>query len=412
MASIPCGFSKPAGFCPDKRQSIYRTRNSPCIRLNKHERTTLRPHSRSLSPDNYVQAPDFTQNFNRYSYVLNNPLKYTDPDGEWIGWDDAVVFGANFVFGYVSYGVKNNDWGRNAVLNGAVQGASGWLAYNTMGLSGSFEHTFNFVLVNAMNTYMNTTMPDPMSVQINDNWSFSVNPSFFYSTEGFGAGIIAGVHYTDNEHISVTVYGSFQYGEGYVSGIPGTEYRIGGQFTLYGKKGGYISIGYNHFFSGETSQNDWVLGFGGKKWSFQFEEDYKFSDKYRTGAAQFGYKYNDDIELSFGFKAYTGKPKDGLYRFYNHNGKIERCYINPEAYKYLSGVLYAGVNYKGMTFQAGMNSEKIRGFFQNGIHSMMNNLSHSNGTPEQVPHFYERPNLNPNSFYYNFGKMSPYSLYP
>ncbi len=37
---------------------------------------------RFLSPDNYVQMPDFSQNYNRYSYVLNNPLKYTDPDGE------------------------------------------------------------------------------------------------------------------------------------------------------------------------------------------------------------------------------------------------------------------------------------------------------------------------------------------
>ena len=37
---------------------------------------------RFLSPDPYVQAPDFTQNFNRYSYCLNNPLKYTDEDGE------------------------------------------------------------------------------------------------------------------------------------------------------------------------------------------------------------------------------------------------------------------------------------------------------------------------------------------
>ena len=32
---------------------------------------------RFLSPDPYVQAPDFSQNFNRYSYCLNNPLKYT-----------------------------------------------------------------------------------------------------------------------------------------------------------------------------------------------------------------------------------------------------------------------------------------------------------------------------------------------
>ncbi len=37
---------------------------------------------RFLSPDPYVQMPDFTQNFNRYSYCLNNPLVYIDQDGE------------------------------------------------------------------------------------------------------------------------------------------------------------------------------------------------------------------------------------------------------------------------------------------------------------------------------------------
>jgi hypothetical protein len=34
-----------------------------------------------LSPDPYVQVPEYSQNFNRYSYVLNNPLNLTDPTG-------------------------------------------------------------------------------------------------------------------------------------------------------------------------------------------------------------------------------------------------------------------------------------------------------------------------------------------
>lgn len=50
---------------------------------------------RFLSPDNYVQMPDFSQSFNRYSYCLNNPLKYTDPDGEfaWLALGLAIVGG-------------------------------------------------------------------------------------------------------------------------------------------------------------------------------------------------------------------------------------------------------------------------------------------------------------------------------
>ncbi|SEB04789.1 hypothetical protein SAMN04488051_1203 [Alkalimonas amylolytica] len=34
-----------------------------------------------MQPDPFIQAPLNTQNYNRYSYVLNNPMSYTDPSG-------------------------------------------------------------------------------------------------------------------------------------------------------------------------------------------------------------------------------------------------------------------------------------------------------------------------------------------
>lgn len=42
---------------------------------------------RFLSPDPYIQDPGFTQNLNRYSYCLNNPLKYNDPTGNKWNWN-------------------------------------------------------------------------------------------------------------------------------------------------------------------------------------------------------------------------------------------------------------------------------------------------------------------------------------
>jgi len=44
-------------------------------------------YGQMLSPDPCLQFPGFSQGFARYTYCLNNPLKYTDPSGYNI-WDD------------------------------------------------------------------------------------------------------------------------------------------------------------------------------------------------------------------------------------------------------------------------------------------------------------------------------------
>ena len=65
-----------------------------------------------LSVDNYVQSPENSQNFNRYAYCLNNPLKYTDPSGEMFVLDDMVIG----MFVGAALGVAMN--GVNNYLNG------------------------------------------------------------------------------------------------------------------------------------------------------------------------------------------------------------------------------------------------------------------------------------------------------
>ena len=51
---------------------------------------------RFLSPDPVVQQPDGTQAFNRYTYCLNNPLRYVDLDG--LAWLMAKYAGEYFIF--------------------------------------------------------------------------------------------------------------------------------------------------------------------------------------------------------------------------------------------------------------------------------------------------------------------------
>ena len=102
---------------------------------------------RFLSPDPYVQAPGFTQNFNRFAYALNNPLKYTDESGEyfWLigaligGFSNWIANGCKFTFkGFMYF---NAGFGIGALSAGAstftstALGVSGVAAGSLVGAS-------------------------------------------------------------------------------------------------------------------------------------------------------------------------------------------------------------------------------------------------------------------------------------
>ncbi|KQM19908.1 RHS repeat-associated core domain-containing protein [Chryseobacterium sp. Leaf201] len=88
---------------------------------------------RFLNADQYIQDAFNTQNYNKYGYVLNNPLMYNDPNGEiffLVAIGIAAVYGAIIgagvaVMTYVIKGLFTGNWSGfgKMVLGGAIAGA-------------------------------------------------------------------------------------------------------------------------------------------------------------------------------------------------------------------------------------------------------------------------------------------------
>jgi RHS repeat-associated protein len=122
------------GYCGHEMLDEFRL-------INMNARLYSPYAGRFLAPDNYVQAPDNTQSFNRYGYCLNNPLKYVDPDGNfWHIVIGAAVGGAGTAAtndiisqtGRNFSGFEDVNWkttGKNALIGGVASSAGSAVGY-------------------------------------------------------------------------------------------------------------------------------------------------------------------------------------------------------------------------------------------------------------------------------------------
>jgi len=133
--------------------------------------------ARFLGPDNYVQSPTNSQNFNRYTYCLNNPLKYTDPSGESFTLA-AVIVGA--VIGtYMGGTIANNSYNptkwdyhsaqtwRYMTYGGLVGAASGYVGGVVSASEMPFANTMGIAYAsyyNSVGTHLYTDGKTPVSV--------------------------------------------------------------------------------------------------------------------------------------------------------------------------------------------------------------------------------------------------------
>lgn len=75
--------------------------------------------ARFVSADTLIPAFRDSQSLNRYAYVRNNPLLYTDPSGHIFGIDDLIIMAV--VIGAITSGIQS-DWDPGATMLGGVIG--------------------------------------------------------------------------------------------------------------------------------------------------------------------------------------------------------------------------------------------------------------------------------------------------
>jgi len=110
--------------------------------------------ARFLSPDPFVQAPDYSQNFNRYSYAWNNPLKYTDPSGEIVFTVLAALFAPPLLpmaigadIGWISGGIRASNKPNMNFWDGAWRGGLVGLLGGALSPIGGAGMTFGANLI-------------------------------------------------------------------------------------------------------------------------------------------------------------------------------------------------------------------------------------------------------------------------
>jgi len=327
---------------------------------------------RMLSPDNYVQAPGFTQSFNRYSYCWNNPLVYTDPSGE-IVWFVPVIYAAV----NVAVDLIANDFKMNlgqiafSAASGAIGGFIGGANITTVGTA------FLSAGVNQLNRFL-PSIPIYQSANFNVN----ISPMVGFGSHGFNFGA--------NLNASGQA-GDFAYavsiGAGYNSGMSSlgesagsSGFWNGGGFVGYNDGHANYGLGYSYnSFGGKTGQGVGAATMQIGDFAFRFDEDWAplgdGEDRFRTGGALLTYKINDDITLAFGGSMMTGDGEGSTLQEGNPNPDPSGEGIvgtwNPEDEKMTTlrgGTIYGGVVYKGQSYFKGNNSEKRLHSIQNWIH--------------------------------------------
>ncbi len=345
---------------------------------------------RMLSPDVQIQNAGFSQNYNRYSYAWNNPLKYTDPSGNDIFTDfgSAVqgfmssLFNASPAKGNVSKSqldIAAAQFGQVAEVYLQVAVVEQVVVF-TVAVAGPV----GAALVLSETGYDIQKYLLPVAIHIDIN----------LGTHKDGIGIETSIGVPQISPLSARVHGGVAYNWKNYDVSPGWEFKYGGEVGITP----YLVIGSTRYNSpgGKFDQTVGSARVGIPYLNIKYENDWfpavpigDNGDRYRTASVKV-----QAGPFSLGFNLFTGdaglRDKDRKkniegpdnQKFYQYN---ENTGANPDEFR-------AGVGYYGILgFRFGDDKESRRGTIQNDI------IHHWTGNP------YYHVLDTPNKTYFQFG---------
>ncbi len=344
---------------------------------------------RMLSPDNYVQDATNTQGYNRYSYVLNNPLKYTDPSGEFL----AIAFmGMAFTAEFMSNGINGYGWNAGTAYKSAHA------------TTADLGRVAQFPIYKSENTTV-TAGVDPFALGVSVN-AYNTQGNV---TTGVGVGIgmlsgpfaNAGISYSAGDwNVGI---GGGAFGSGF------SNYGIGANVSYLGYGLGYT---FTHYGAGTApsgqpvgAQNTGTLTGYWPGGSFRIENDFfafQGEDRWRTSSWELTVG-----DYSIGSYIYTNDPK-GEGSSQNDNGTNWLGKKNKhgfgaweEGYVY-SSPLWFGYRVGNSISRVGYSHPLVQDRTQNVIHKSF---------PPGYQNFYNQYTPSAYGSYGYSGYYNPYSLY-
>lgn len=274
-----------------------------------------------LSVDNYIQDPFNTQSYNRFGYVLNNPLMYTDPSGEfawalvYVGAIIGAIMGGT---SYIGQAIQTGDWSWGkfgmAILGGAASGAI--MGAITGGAASAL--TWGAIAEYAAMGFVGSFIP-AYTMDLGGGFSVGISPSLAFGNSN-SLGVNFNMSYRKGSWSLSVGFSIAHQGRAAGSGISGWGYRYSAMIA-YDSKDFSIGLGTN-VWKGVHPQQTGIIRLGSGDFSLTYENDGSPFDKLGTGILGDGHDRWRTAAMTInvgdfhaGFNLFTGERRSESYSY-------------------------------------------------------------------------------------------------